>query len=117
MSLFKTQMRVFFIFVLLSLQVCSGIFMLSGKEPVPFVNSVAAANLLPDAGLFEHNHLSFDSPVAGQSGTVVICGGKYATKFHSTADCRGLNNCKGGLHPISVSEARRKGFTSCLICY
>ena len=49
---------------------------------------------------------------------VYVCGGKYATKFHSHAKCRGLNNCKGGIYYYnSIKEAERAGYTYCRICW
>lgn len=51
------------------------------------------------------------------SSIVVICGGKYATKYHNTTRCRGLRNCKGGLYKMSIKDAKKKGFTACKICY
>ena len=40
--------------------------------------------------------------VSAQS--VTICNGKYSKRYHTSADCRGLNNCKGGLSRVSLSE-------------
>ena len=54
---------------------------------------------------------------AATSSSVVICGGKYATKYHNSSRCRGLRNCKGGLYKVSISDAKKKGFTACKICY
>lgn len=48
---------------------------------------------------------------------VYICTGSYATKYHSTSSCRGLNNCKGSIKKISQKEAASKGRSACSICY
>ncbi|HLG36350.1 MAG TPA: hypothetical protein VI757_15840 [Bacteroidia bacterium] len=48
--------------------------------------------------------------------TVTICDGKYAKKYHATANCSGLNNCKGGVSSVSINEAINIGRTPCLIC-
>ena len=45
--------------------------------------------------------------------TVYICTGKYATKYHFSAKCRGLNNCKGDIKRISLSDARTMKRTKC----
>ncbi len=50
-------------------------------------------------------------------GDVYICNGKYATKFHKTKKCWGLSKCKGTITSHSVSDAKRKGFSACGICY
>ena len=51
------------------------------------------------------------------SQTVVVCNGNYAYSWHSTANCRGLSNCQGGLYNVDLSYAvytmNRKG---CCIC-
>ena len=51
------------------------------------------------------------------SGTVYICTGPKARKFHSSPNCRGLNRCSGNIKSLSVSVAQSKGFTPCKICY
>ena len=52
-----------------------------------------------------------------QSGTVYICTGPKARKYHSNQNCRGLNRCSGSIKSLSVSAAKSKGFTPCKICY
>ena len=52
-----------------------------------------------------------------QSGTVYICTGPKARKYHSSQNCRGLNRCFGSIKSLSVSAAKSKGFTPCRICY
>lgn len=48
---------------------------------------------------------------------VYICTGGYATKYHSSASCRGLNRCGGDIIKVSEAEARNRGRTPCKICY
>ena len=49
---------------------------------------------------------------------VYICGGKYATKFHSYSRCRGLNNCRGGIYYYeSEKDAKNAGYDYCNICW
>ena len=49
---------------------------------------------------------------------VYVCGGQYSTKFHSQNNCRGLNNCKGGIYSYgSQSSAIEAGYKYCLICW
>ena len=48
--------------------------------------------------------------------TVLICTGKYATKYHSHK-CKGLSNCKGTIKKITLSDAIDKKFTPCGYCY
>ncbi len=53
-----------------------------------------------------------------QESKVYVCGGKYSTKLHSHSNCRGLNNCKGGVFTYeSQSAAKRAGYKYCLICW
>ena len=54
---------------------------------------------------------------ASISTNVVICDGKYATKYHISPKCRGLKNCKGKLYKLSIIHAKEKGYSSCKICY
>lgn len=49
---------------------------------------------------------------------VYICGGQYATKFHSTQNCKGLNNCKAPVYSMeSQQEAKNKGYSHCSLCW
>lgn len=49
---------------------------------------------------------------------VYVCGGKYAKKFHSRSNCRGLNNCKSKIyHYESQQAALNSGFDYCKICW
>ncbi len=60
----------------------------------------------------EHVHL------ATSESKVYVCGGNYATKFHSHDKCRGLNNCKGGVYYMdSQAAAVKSGYKYCSICW
>jgi hypothetical protein len=54
--------------------------------------------------------------IASYSQTVVVCNGKYSKRYHSSADCNGLHNCKGGISNVSLSVAQNQGKTPCHIC-
>lgn len=60
---------------------------------------------------------SYTDKPGTNTGTVIVCGGQYATKCHSSASCWGLNNCKGDLYEISRSDAIGYGRSPCAICY
>jgi hypothetical protein len=47
---------------------------------------------------------------------VYICTGRFSKKYHSTPDCKGLNNCKGDIREISEEKAIDKGRTPCKLC-
>ena len=47
---------------------------------------------------------------------VYICAGRYAKKYHRRPNCRGLNNCRGGVIKIELEKAREYK-TPCSICY
>ena len=49
--------------------------------------------------------------------TVYICTGNYATKYHSTSECAGLNNCKGQIIAVTLYDAVNKyNRTPCSRC-
>lgn len=52
-----------------------------------------------------------------QNETVYICDSEGATKYHSKNNCRGLNNCKADIVPISKKEAIQLGREECGWCY
>jgi len=54
--------------------------------------------------------------IATYSQTVVVCNGKYSKRYHASADCNGLHNCKGGISSVSLSVAQNQGRTPCHIC-
>lgn len=53
----------------------------------------------------------------GGGGTVYICNGPYASKYHSSSWCRGLNRCSASISSTSKSKAQSMGFSACMICY
>ena len=55
--------------------------------------------------------------IAVADRTVYICTGSYSKRFHSTPDCKGLNNCKGVIKSISMSSAKNMGRTPCKVCF
>ena len=48
--------------------------------------------------------------------TVYICTGSSSKCFHSTRDCKGLNNCNGTIKALKVSKASKKR-RKCKICF
>ncbi len=48
---------------------------------------------------------------------VIICNGKHSKRYHSTSNCDGLSNCKGGLSTVTLQTAQGLGRTACKICY
>lgn len=65
--------------------------------------------------------LSFLFAVCGAVSTadssVYICTGPYATKYHSTPECKGLNRCSGDVVKMSMDKAKESGYTACKICW
>lgn len=48
---------------------------------------------------------------------VYVCTGSYARVYHSSQSCRGLNNCKGDIIKVSLSDAINKyNKRACKIC-
>lgn len=47
-------------------------------------------------------------------GTVYICTGPESTKYHRSANCRGLNRCSASIVKTSPKASGRK---PCRICY
>jgi hypothetical protein len=62
------------------------------------------------------NHLA-TTTVFQKEDSVYVCMGKYAKVYHSTQNCRGLRNCKGGVIKVSYDYATKKlGRRACEIC-
>lgn len=59
----------------------------------------------------------YDAARTQEVTTVYVCTGGYATKYHSSYDCRGLSNCKGDVVSMSESDAIKKGRSRCKICF
>ena len=55
--------------------------------------------------------------VVYKSQTVYYCTGPNAKKYHSSSHCRGLRKCSCKIVKCSKSEALKKGFRPCKICY
>ena len=51
------------------------------------------------------------------NGSVWICTGKFAKKYHRDPGCWGLGNCKSAIIKVSVSSAESQGKTPCSKCY
>lgn len=48
---------------------------------------------------------------------VYVCTGGSSKKYHSTPDCRYLENCKGEVREVDQRFAEEKGRTPCRMCY
>lgn len=49
---------------------------------------------------------------------VYVCTGSYASKYHNTPKCKGLNACKGSVIKVSLADARAKGYKEpCKLCH
>jgi len=49
---------------------------------------------------------------------VYMCGGAFATKFHSRTNCRGLNNCRSDIYYYnSQNEAKENEYDYCSLCW
>ena len=51
-----------------------------------------------------------------EDGTVYVCTGSYAKRYHTKQHCRGLQRCTGETMEISLQEAEEEGRTPCKIC-
>lgn len=60
---------------------------------------------------------SAGSEIRVVSGTVYICTGNSATKYHSNPNCSGLNRCSGTIEEVSTNEAENMGRRPCKRCY
>lgn len=56
-------------------------------------------------------------PTTENDTKVVICTGGSSTKYHASARCNGLHNCKGEIISITKKEATEMNRTPCKICY
>ena len=70
------------------------------------------------SNVFSVNNFNETNKIQFVDTKVYVCLGKYAEKFHSRNDCRGLNNCKGGIGYYDSQEAALSaGFDYCAICW
>ena len=51
------------------------------------------------------------------NGKVYICTGPYATSYHKTPNCKGLDRCSGEVKEIDAAEAADMGRHKCGFCY
>lgn len=51
--------------------------------------------------------------VCTDPNTVYICDGGKGKKYHYTADCRGLNNCRHKVVKTTLDTAKSQGKTLC----
>lgn len=47
---------------------------------------------------------------------VYVCNSSGAYRYHGISTCRGYQQCKHTEDHISISEARKRKYTPCLIC-
>lgn len=72
----------------------------------------------PDTGQQLKDGLYSVDPVSNNSSSsVYICTSLSSKKYHSTPDCRWLENCSGQVKEISVTAAEAQGKTPCKGCY
>lgn len=50
-------------------------------------------------------------------GSVYICTGPKARRYHRSSHCSGLNRCSGSIISLSKSNASSRGYTPCQRCY
>ncbi len=66
------------------------------------------------------NYISSKNPtthITPKTDSVYICNSTTAYAYHSTSDCKGLNNCTHGVIKVSLSDATNKyGRRPCKIC-
>ena len=53
----------------------------------------------------------------GGGGTVYICNGPSATKYHRSSNCSGLNGCSASVSSTSKGNAEKKGYSPCAKCH
>ena len=67
--------------------------------------------------LFVAQPIGGASTAAEKDNYVYICTGKSSKRYHKTDRCKGLDNCKGTVKKVTLSQAEDKGRTPCKICY
>ena len=65
----------------------------------------------------EINSLHSSVPSTSKQNVVYICTSLNAKKYHSTPDCRWLDNCSGTVKEFSIEDAQRQGKTPCKGCH
>jgi hypothetical protein len=88
------------------------------KNVIKVFSSVLIFVLISSFNIQSNTYSSSHKTHKAIGSEVYICGGQYGKKFHSYSNCRGLNNCKGGVYKVSSqSEAKSKGYSACSICW
>lgn len=69
-------------------------------------------------GFVQSSCISVSAPVVSkkEEATVLICNSSSAYAYHSY-ECSGINRCKSTISKVSISEATRKEYRPCKICY
>lgn len=62
-------------------------------------------------------YLHSDHFVESNNTIVYYCTGPNAKKYHRSSNCKGLRKCSCSIVKCSKSEAEKKGFKPCKICY
>ena len=107
----------FFVGLFLSLSLSSNSRVYSNSISVSYTNNITAVNEINHNNTFNKETNLLIKKTVTQS-RVYICGGPYATKFHSRNNCRGLNNCRSDIYYYnSQQEALDNGYKYCLICW
>lgn len=52
-----------------------------------------------------------------QSSYVYVCMGQYATVYHSSSSCKGLDNCHADIKSVTLETAQNMGRRPCKVCY
>ena len=102
--------------LLLSLNLSSNSQAFINHETIKTFNKITLNKNTPTNRVYKENK-SLEK-VDNTQSRVYICGGKYAKKFHSRNNCRGLNNCRSEVYYYnSQQEAIDNGYKYCLICW
>lgn len=71
-----------------------------------------------EAPVVEYTQTSSVRPLKDVTYSAVwVCTGRYATRYHKSSRCRGLNRCRGGIVKRNLSDVQKSGLTPCRICY
>ena len=87
------------------------------KRLTVLILSSALIPLLESSTVSAGRHIDAELSVEVKSKTVYYCTGPNAKKYHSSSHCRGLRKCSCKIVKCSKSEALKKGFRPCKICY
>lgn len=89
-------------------------YQLSERAPRPASFSESATRYAPAP--FSGRATRTRPASAYNENAAYICNGRYAKKYHSRSNCRGLNACKSSISKTSVSNARTM-YSPCIICH